>query len=585
MAALAESLPGAVAAFENQRDTMAFTQAVLADIVHAIATEAAGRLDLAAPPPELQTRSDVTEAVLARFDGAPFKGPSRYVLELARRVDQWHRPVRGPHDLPLIVQLSPPDEAGAWQLSVLSESSQGEKQPVERALLFASRERRLAVKRQLLRLERLCPELLRLGGRRRGEVILSSDEAWNVMTETGPMLAACGYSIRVPDLSHHRLKPALRITALDVAESDVGADQLANVRWSVVVGDVELSAEEISELSQQARPLVKSRGRWVELDRVDLHATVQALEDRSKATHMTGVEMLRHALGLEKSPLPGATSIAGQGWAVDLIRSAREIPDELPTKPEGFWGRLRNYQADALVWLQFLKNAGLGGCLALDMGLGKTPVVLAHARLTRDNGPSLVIAPPAVVGNWLSEARRFVPGLRVSVHHGPGRCPAEDMPNMVERADMVITTYGTVLRDIDMLEKVEWSTIVADEAQAIKNHNSETARQLRRLSGRSRITLTGTPIENGLGDLWSIMDFCNPGLLGLRSHFIGAMNTVAEIGGGVLGGGVGGGVLGGGVLGGGVLGGGVGVSSGGGVVGGGAGSGGARWWCRWWCGC
>lgn len=526
--ALAESLPGAAAAFENQRDPTAFTQAVLADIVNAIASEAASRLDVPAASPTPKNRAEVAETALARLNGMPFESPTRMTLDLARRVDQWHRPVNRHHDLPLIVQLNPPDEVGAWQLSVLSESSQRELQPAERALVLASRDRKLAVKNQLVRLERLCPELLRLGGRRRGEVFLSPDEAWGLMVDTGPVLVACGYDVRVPDLSQHRPKPALRITTLDDPDSAVGADQLANVRWSVVVDDVELTPEDIRELAQQARPLVKSRGRWVELDRADLHATAKALEERASSTRMTGADMLRHALGLEGSPLGGDILLAGHGWAADLIRSASEIPDELPVAPDGFRGRLRSYQADALVWVQFLEQVGLGGCLGLDMGLGKTPIMLAHLNLTREKGPSLVIAPPAVVGNWLSEARRFVPGLRVTVHHGPGRCSARGMPALARRSDLIITTYGTAVRDMDALEKIEWSTIVADEAQAIKNHNSETARQLRRLSGRSRVTLTGTPIENGLGDLWAIMDFCNPGLLGPRPHFIGAMNTVAQ---------------------------------------------------------
>ena len=248
----------------------------------------------------------------------------------------------------------------------------------------------------------------------------------------------------------------------------------------------------------------------MELDRVDLNEAAAALAERADVTRMTGADMLRHALGLEGSPLSGGTMVAGEGWAAELIRSARSLPAELPTKPDGFRGTLRTYQADALVWLGFLAQTGLGGCLALDMGLGKTPTMLAHIYLTRGNGPSLVAAPPAVVGNWASEARRFVPGLRVVVHHGPNRTPAERVPAMVERADLVVSTYGTAMRDLDVLEKVEWSTVVLDEAQAIKNPASETAQQLRRLDARCRVTLTGTPIENGLGDLWAIMDFCNP---------------------------------------------------------------------------
>ena len=530
IAALAESLPGAAAAFENQRDATAFTQAALADIVDAIATEAAERLEAPAPPPVPRTKADVAETALARLDGTPFDVPSRHVADLTRRLDQWARPATESYDrrLRLIVQLDPPDDIGAWHLSVLSESSAGELQPVERALVIASRARRQAVKHQMARLERLFPELVRLGGRRRGEVILNADEAWQLMTETGQILQAVGYDVRVPALSRRRPTPSLRLTSLEAQETVVGARQLADVRWSVAFDDIELTAVEIRELATQARPLVKSRGRWVELDRVDLNEAAAALAERADMTRLTGADMLRHALGLEGSPLAGGTMIAGEGWAAELIRSARHIPAELPTKPDGFNGTLRTYQADALIWLGFLEQAGLGGCLALDMGLGKTPTMLAHIYLTRSKGPSLVAAPPAVVGNWASEARRFVPGLRVVVHHGPNRTPADRVPAMVKGADLVVSTYGTTMRDLDVLEKVDWSTVVLDEAQAIKNPASETAQQLRRLEAHCRVALTGTPIENGLGDLWAIMDFCNPGLLGARNRFIAEMSKVSK---------------------------------------------------------
>jgi SNF2 family DNA or RNA helicase len=359
-------------------------------------------------------------------------------------------------------------------------------------------------------------------------VILNADEAWQLMTETGQVLQAVGYDVRVPALSRRRPTPSLRLTSVEAQEAVVGARQLADVRWSVAFDDIELTAAEIRELATQARPLVKSRGRWVELDRVDLNEAAAALAERADMTRLTGADMLRHALGLEGSPLAGGTMLAGEGWAAELIRSARHLPAEGPTRPDGFNGTLRTYQADALVWLGFLEQAGLGGCLALDMGLGKTPTMLAHVHLTRSKGPSLVAAPPAVVGNWANEARRFVPGLRVVVHHGPNRTPADQVPAMVEGADLVVSTYGTTMRDLEVLEKVEWSTVVLDEAQAIKNPASETAQQLRRLEARCRVALTGTPIENGLGDLWAIMDFCNPGLLGARNRFIAEMSKVSK---------------------------------------------------------
>ncbi len=531
LAALAGALPGSAAAFENQRDAMAFTQAVLADIVDAIATEAAERLDTPQPPPAPRSKAETAEAVLASLDGTTLEAPSRHLSDLSRRLDTWAGDVLEPWErrLRLIVQLEPPDDVGAWHLSVLSKSSSGELQPVERALVLASRTRKQSVKHQLTRLERLFPELLRLGGRRRGEVMLSTEEAWNLMTNSGHVLQAMGYEVRVPSLSKRRPTPTLRLTSFEAEDTVVGARQLADVRWSVAFDDVDLSAEQIRELAAQARPLVKSRGRWVELDRADLNEAAAALAERSDMTRMNGAQILRHALGLDGTSLAGGTSVTGEGWAAELVRSARAIPTELPVTPSGFSGRLRTYQADALTWLGFLDQAGLGGCLALDMGLGKTPTMLAHLYLTRDKGPALVAAPPAVVGNWALEARRFVPDLRVVVHHGPTRTPPERVPGMLKRADLLISTYGTVMRDLDVLEKINWSTVVLDEAQAIKNPASETAQQLRRLNAHSRVTLTGTPIENGLGDLWAIMDFCNPGLVGARTSFISEMSKRSKL--------------------------------------------------------
>jgi SNF2 family DNA or RNA helicase len=152
-------------------------------------------------------------------------------------------------------------------------------------------------------------------------------------------------------------------------------------------------------------------------------------------------------------------------------------------------------------------------------------VMLAHLLDTRGQGPVLVIAPPAVLGNWAAEAKRFTPDLRVQVHHGAARAEAEDVAAVAGEADVVLTTYGTAVRDVDALATVDWHRVVLDEAQAIKNPASEVARELRRIPGRSRLALTGTPIENGLGDLWSILDYTNPGLVGPRPAFIQQLST------------------------------------------------------------
>ncbi|MEZ5229698.1 MAG: SNF2-related protein [Acidimicrobiales bacterium] len=521
--ALSNALPLAVTVFRNRQDARAFSQAVLADIVDVIVSAGARRLEVPAAPPEPRTKPEVAEAFLGHINGEPFDAPSRLVPSSADASTNG-RAISGAANVKLVLVLEEPDSAGAWHLRVMAPGTGSSLEPVESAMVNSSNTKRKEVKDQLARLETLYPVLLRPGGRRRGEVVLSQDEAWQLMSSIGDTLTAAGFEVRAPQLSRKRSTPALRLTSEEAQESVVGARQLANVRWSVVFDDVELTAAEIQRLAAQARPLVQSNGRWIELDKVDLADAARALAERADATKLTGADMLRHALGLEGSPLLGGITVAGEGWAADLLRSAASVPDDLPTQPEGFKGELRHYQAEALAWLGFLDTAGLGGCLALDMGLGKTPTMLAHLRRSVGSGPALVIAPPAVVGNWASETRKFVPDLRVIVHHGPNRAEGREIAKLGERADVVITTYGTAVRDADDLAKIEWGKTVLDEAQAIKNATSETAQVLRTIPARSRIALTGTPIENGLGDLWSIMDYTNPGLVGNRAQFISQLS-------------------------------------------------------------
>ena len=518
---LAAAMPGPVTALERT-DAKPLTLSVLGAIVNAIATDAASRLTLPAPPPDPRDSVTIAETVLTRLDGSAFEVPGRAGAEIAKRMDRWVTPVTTPSDARLVVQLDPPDKDNAWFLSVSGPDPDGQLVPLEVALIESRPKRHLAD--ELARLERIMPVLKRPGAARRGQVVLSQDEAWQLMTETGPLAASAGFDVRVPALSRKKPTPALRLDTMASDPSVVGAHQLAQVKWSAVFDDVELSAAEIARLAMEARPLVRSHGRWVELDRVDLAEAAAALAERSSTTQLTGAEVLRFAIGLEESPLAGGFSVSGTGWAADLLSRAEELSNEPITSPEGFEGELRSYQGEAVAWLGFLDSVELGGCLALDMGLGKTPTMLAHIARTAGSGPALVVAPPAVVGNWAAEAQRFTPGLKVVIHHGAARASAGELASEVDGADIVITTYGTAVRDVDALSELTWDRVILDEAQAIKNPANETAQQLRRINARVRVALTGTPIENGLGDLWSILDFTNPGLVGPRPAFIAQLS-------------------------------------------------------------
>jgi superfamily II DNA or RNA helicase len=529
---LTQSMPGAVAVFERQRDPGSATRAVVAGFVDAICRAAAGRVEVPVPPPQPRNASEVAEALLGRLDGSTFDAPHQHGTEVAKGLKTWADGVTGASKLALIVQLDAPDDGGAWHLRTLTSDGRRKDAPVEAAMSRANHNRKEAIKRELERLEGLYAPLGRSKDTRRGQVILDQNEAWDLMATTGPVLVAAGFEVRVPPLSTKKATPSLRVTSTESNGTAVGAQQLTSVRWSAVFDDVELTAEDIARLAEESQPLVKSHGRWVQVDHADLEAAAAALAERADRTRLTGADMLRYALGLDGSALGRAVTVAGEGWAADLLRSAREIPENPPTRPPGFEGELRGYQANALAWLEFLDSAGLGGCLALDMGLGKTPTVLAHLRDTRERGPALVIAPSAVVGNWAAEAARFVPDLRMVVHHGTDRAEVTDIAAEVASADVLITTYGTAVRDIDGLAGVDWGKVVLDEAQVIKNPASMTSQQLRRLDAQTRLVLTGTPIENGLGDLWALMDFTNPGLVGDRATFVSQMQQAGAGGSG-----------------------------------------------------
>ena len=502
------------------------TVSVIGSVIDAIMSEAAERVELKAQPPAAKTITDLGDSLLARIDGAPFAADASLARDVSRRFDQWTRSVTDTGHVRLVVQLDPPGVGGVWLMAVHVKQAKGKMIPIDEALRAPDGGR--AALAEWTRLGRIFPALGRAGVKARGQLALSQDEAWDFLTMVGPTLVTTGFDVRAPLISRRKATPSLRLFAEESAGSVVGAHQLSNVAWSVLFDDVELSAGEVARLAKQARPLVHSRGKWVELDRVDLEKAAAALAERESTTRMTGAEILRHSMGLDTSGLAGGIVVQGQSWANDVLQRASEASAAPVTPPEGFVGELRSYQTEALSWIGFLDAAELGGCLALDMGLGKTPTVLAHLARTAGNGTTLVVAPAAVVGNWAAEAARFAPGLRVLVHHGYSRSEADEFTAQLAMADIVITTYATAVRDVDMLAAIEWRTMVLDEAQAIKNPASDTAQQLRRIAAHTRLALTGTPIENGVADLWAILDFTNPGLVGPRPTFVAQMSGDSE---------------------------------------------------------
>ncbi|WP_433788016.1 DEAD/DEAH box helicase [Actinomycetospora sp. CA-101289] len=301
-------------------------------------------------------------------------------------------------------------------------------------------------------------------------------------------------------------------------------DDLVDFAWRLVVDGETLSDDEMDALVRAKAPLVRLRGRWVAVDPERLRDGLAFLAERRDRPNVGDVLHLATTHPDDvPAPLP-VESLRLDGPLGDLLAGGAVL-EPLDTPP-GVHATLRPYQRRGLSWLAFLARLGLGGVLADDMGLGKTLQVLALEAHERGDaaaedehdqpGPTLLVCPTSVVSTWRREAERFVPGLRVAVHHGAGRTePAEAAAG----ADLVVTSYGTLVRDSDALSRLAWHRVVLDEAQMVKNNRSRGAKAVRRLDAEQRLALTGTPVENRLAELWSIMDAVNPGLLGTASAF------------------------------------------------------------------
>ncbi|MEA3407429.1 MAG: DEAD/DEAH box helicase [Chloroflexota bacterium] len=378
---------------------------------------------------------------------------------------------------------------------------------------------------------RLCPAIRRSLKEESPEgTTLTDREAYSFLRETVPLLERAGFGVHVPpwwNKPDTRLQVRLKFHG-DPPSSSMGVLDMRSLvayDWELALGDEKLLEEEFERLVALKTPLVQVRGRWVLLQPDQVEAAI-AFWEKQRETDQTSLdEALKIALGTknEMDGLP-VQEVESDGWLSELmgLLKQEEKVEELPP-PEGFVGTLRPYQIRGLSWIYFLRQWGLGACLADDMGLGKTIQTIAlllHERQEDpDMPPSLVICPTSLVGNWQREVSRFAPSLRVVVHHGSSRPEGDEFVKESAEHDLVISTYGLARRDIDDLQRVHWSDVILDEAQNIKNPHTKQARAIRRIPSDYRLALTGTPIENRLTELWSIMSFLNPGYLGSLESF------------------------------------------------------------------
>jgi len=373
-------------------------------------------------------------------------------------------------------------------------------------------------------------------------VDLNTDEAHRFLHEYAPLLRAQGFAVRLPPWAERldrRLGMELHVRPkrssgedAEVALGSFGLATLLEFDWRVAVGGQPVSLPEFRRMAASSTRLVRVFGEWIDLDHEAAQRALAFLE-RDSGGELTLAEAIRLASGAG-DPATGLPVIGlrGTDWIERFLNDAGEARVERLSQPEAFHGKLRPYQRVGLDWLAFLDRLGIGGCLADDMGLGKTIQLLAlllHERRDgRSPGPTLLFAPMSVVGNWEREIRRFAPSLRVLVHHGPDRLAGAAFLRAAAEHDVVLTTYGLAQRDFHVLSRVAWRRIALDEAQKIKNPSANQTIAIRSLRAPRRVALTGTPIENHLSELWSIMEVLNPGLLGPAAEFRGRFAVPIE---------------------------------------------------------
>ena len=358
---------------------------------------------------------------------------------------------------------------------------------------------------------------------------LDVDEAHEFLTEEAIALEQAGYGVMLPAWwTRKGTKVRLAVEAGVKSPkmqggSGLSLETIVQFDWQVALGDQKLSLPELEALARMKAPLVRVRGQWVEMSAQEIQEAIDFWEQ--KGTEEASVrDIIQMALGVKDAPQGfDFNGVRATGWIGKLLKQLNGKAEfkELAS-PRGFSGTLRPYQVRGYSWLSFLRQWGLGACLADDMGLGKTIQTLALIqRDWRASGrrPVLLVCPTSVANNWEKEAARFTPRLPVLVHHGPGRKRGAAFKEEAERFAIVVSSYGLVHRDIKTLSRIRWSGVILDEAQNIKNPETKQARAARSLEADYRVALTGTPVENNVGDLWSIMEFLNPGFLGTESEF------------------------------------------------------------------
>ena len=364
-----------------------------------------------------------------------------------------------------------------------------------------------------------------------------------------PQLEAAGLVVRMPAgwRGNRPARPQVTGTVGRKTPAKLGQDALLDFQSAVTLEGEPLTAAEVKRLLAQSEGLALVRGRWVEVDRERLSRMLEHFRKIERIASENGLgfrDAMRLLAGadIREDGITPATDHSGWAevvagpWLAQTLKGLRS-PEGLAQIDPGkaLQGTLRRYQQLGVRWLYLLVQLGFGACLADDMGLGKTIQVLSLLLVLQqqdksERQPSLLVAPASLLANWASELERFAPSLRTLVAH-PSVLPAAELQSLtqerLQEADFVITSYGSLLR-VPVLSEASWRLVVLDEAQAIKNPDAKQTRIVKSLQARARLALTGTPVENRLGDLWSIFDFLNPGLLGSAKEFTRFVKRLSE---------------------------------------------------------
>ncbi len=362
-------------------------------------------------------------------------------------------------------------------------------------------------------------------------VQLNRTEAYNFLVEAAPLLEASQFGVLVPNWwakRTTRLRTKARIKGQTEEPTGIlTRDALIGYQWELSLGGERVSRAEFEELVALKQPLVRFRGEWVALNPDQIEAALKFFDAQATEGEIGMLDALKLSAGADEVEAPAGLEIDEaviEGWLHDLLEQLQH-PDQsaAPEVPDTLRATLRPYQQRGLGWLAQMRHMGLGACLADDMGLGKTIQTIAfwlHERAVLGvDRPALLVCPTSVVGNWRHELSRFAPSLKVMSHHGPQRLQDDAFAKAALQTDVVLTSYALLHRDQATLEQVQWSSVTLDEAQNIKNPSTKQAQAARALPADMRLALTGTPVENRLTELWSILQFLNPGYLGARDTF------------------------------------------------------------------